>query len=310
MGAGRHLQGAVQVRGARWPASAGRLAERALTPFDLPHPLLPCHVAAATTAWIVRSTRTRRTWMRVRAAAACCRRCCHRCRRCTLLLVHSHPAASAADKTCPVHRRACSLRQEENYFFALSKYQAELEQLLHDSPDFVAPESRRNEVCILGIRERGGGGGVCAIACGAERRGAARRAPLPGAPARMTGAGLGARGPARLLHQPRGSVLGHPRAPRPASDRVRLVRRAQRLPERWEGEGRPACQRRARDRAGSLPGSGAAAMPAKGGPALPRPAPTRPAPTRPAARHPPPTRPAAQGRRAKRRGSGRRWLAR
>lgn len=51
-----------------------------------------------------------------------------------------------ADKTCPVHRKACSLRQEENWFFALSKYQAALEALLAERPDFVQPESRRNEV--------------------------------------------------------------------------------------------------------------------------------------------------------------------
>ena len=59
----------------------------------------------------------------------------------------ANPTRLHADKTCPTHRRPCSLRQEENYFFALSKYQAQLEALLADNPDFVAPESRRNEVC-------------------------------------------------------------------------------------------------------------------------------------------------------------------
>lgn len=51
-----------------------------------------------------------------------------------------------ADHTCPVHRRACSLRGEENYFFALSKYQGALEALLTERPEFVQPEARRNEV--------------------------------------------------------------------------------------------------------------------------------------------------------------------
>ncbi|KAI3437932.1 hypothetical protein D9Q98_000376 [Chlorella vulgaris] len=50
-----------------------------------------------------------------------------------------------ADNNCPVHRKKCVSRKEENYFFALSKYQAQLEELC-SSPDFVQPESRRNEV--------------------------------------------------------------------------------------------------------------------------------------------------------------------
>ena len=50
------------------------------------------------------------------------------------------------EKKCPVHRRACQERSEENYFFALSKYQAQLEKLLEENPEFVSPEARRNEV--------------------------------------------------------------------------------------------------------------------------------------------------------------------
>lgn len=50
-----------------------------------------------------------------------------------------------ADRNCPVHRRACTLRAEQNYFFALSKYQQQLEDLLAD-PSFVRPAARRNEV--------------------------------------------------------------------------------------------------------------------------------------------------------------------
>jgi len=52
-----------------------------------------------------------------------------------------------AGHSCPVHRRECTQRSEENYFFALSKYQAQLEALLSDpNRDFVSPEARRNEV--------------------------------------------------------------------------------------------------------------------------------------------------------------------
>lgn len=50
------------------------------------------------------------------------------------------------DRTCPVHRRPCVERSEENYFFALSKYQDQLEKLLEERHDFVSPEARRNEV--------------------------------------------------------------------------------------------------------------------------------------------------------------------
>lgn len=51
-----------------------------------------------------------------------------------------------AERNCPIHRRPCTERKEENYFFALSKYQAQLETLLTDHPGFVSPEARRNEV--------------------------------------------------------------------------------------------------------------------------------------------------------------------
>lgn len=45
------------------------------------------------------------------------------------------------------HRRPCAHRKEENYFFALSKYQAALEKLLaEDDGSFVEPGYRRNEV--------------------------------------------------------------------------------------------------------------------------------------------------------------------
>jgi methionyl-tRNA synthetase len=50
------------------------------------------------------------------------------------------------DKNCPTHRRPCQQRSEENYFFALSKYQAQMEKLFEERPEFVAPDARRNEV--------------------------------------------------------------------------------------------------------------------------------------------------------------------
>ncbi len=54
------------------------------------------------------------------------------------LLPHHH---------CPIHATiACEWRDEGNYFFRLSRYQAKLEQLYRDRPDFIQPEIRRNEV--------------------------------------------------------------------------------------------------------------------------------------------------------------------
>ena len=48
---------------------------------------------------------------------------------------------------CPIHTNlAAEWRDEENYFFRLSKYQAQLEQLYQEQPNFIQPESRRNEV--------------------------------------------------------------------------------------------------------------------------------------------------------------------
>lgn len=47
---------------------------------------------------------------------------------------------------CPIHRTPCEERSEENYFFRLSKYQEDLEELLANNPDFVRPEARRQEV--------------------------------------------------------------------------------------------------------------------------------------------------------------------
>lgn len=48
---------------------------------------------------------------------------------------------------CAIHtNRECEWRDEENYFFRLSRYQEKLEQLYRDRPRFIQPESRRNEV--------------------------------------------------------------------------------------------------------------------------------------------------------------------
>ncbi|KAJ9545629.1 hypothetical protein OSB04_025336 [Centaurea solstitialis] len=47
---------------------------------------------------------------------------------------------------CPMHLKPCVSRKEDNYFFALSKYQKKLEEILEQNPDFVQPVYRLNEV--------------------------------------------------------------------------------------------------------------------------------------------------------------------
>ena len=49
-------------------------------------------------------------------------------------------------KTCPVHGTAVEWKSEENVFFRLSKYQQPLLALYAKHPEFVRPETRRNEM--------------------------------------------------------------------------------------------------------------------------------------------------------------------
>jgi methionyl-tRNA synthetase len=48
---------------------------------------------------------------------------------------------------CPIHTtKPVEWRDEQNYFFRLSKYQTRLEEFYQSHPDFIQPISRRNEV--------------------------------------------------------------------------------------------------------------------------------------------------------------------
>jgi len=49
------------------------------------------------------------------------------------------------DHTCPIHRIPLDREKEDNWFFRLSTFQADLERLLADDSDFVAPRTFRNE---------------------------------------------------------------------------------------------------------------------------------------------------------------------
>lgn len=50
------------------------------------------------------------------------------------------------DGLCPDHKKAPELVEEENYFFRLSKYQKQLEELYAKNKSFVLPSSRFNEM--------------------------------------------------------------------------------------------------------------------------------------------------------------------
>src|SRR3989344_4726679 len=47
---------------------------------------------------------------------------------------------------CPEHKKKPDVVEEENYFFRLSRYQKELEQLIESDKLLVLPETRKNEV--------------------------------------------------------------------------------------------------------------------------------------------------------------------
>ncbi|MBK1990881.1 methionine--tRNA ligase [Sphaerospermopsis aphanizomenoides BCCUSP55] len=50
-------------------------------------------------------------------------------------------------KRCPIHTtKEVEWRDEQNYFFRLSKYQTKLEEFYQSQPNFIQPASRRNEV--------------------------------------------------------------------------------------------------------------------------------------------------------------------
>ena len=51
-----------------------------------------------------------------------------------------------ADGKCPDCGREVQYAEEEAYFFRLSKYQERIEKLFSEQPDFLEPESRRNEM--------------------------------------------------------------------------------------------------------------------------------------------------------------------
>ena len=53
------------------------------------------------------------------------------------------------ENKCPIHDRPVDWIKEENYFFALSKYSDRLLKFIEENPNFIQPESRKNEVLSI-----------------------------------------------------------------------------------------------------------------------------------------------------------------
>jgi len=50
------------------------------------------------------------------------------------------------DGKCKIHKKECETVKEESYFFRLSKYQDKLIEHIEKNPEFILPETRRNEI--------------------------------------------------------------------------------------------------------------------------------------------------------------------
>ncbi|MCH2147932.1 MAG: methionine--tRNA ligase [Phycisphaerales bacterium] len=59
---------------------------------------------------------------------------------------HTETRAKELEYTSPISGRPLVRATEQNYYFRLSSFQERIEQLFADQPDFVQPESRRNEM--------------------------------------------------------------------------------------------------------------------------------------------------------------------
>jgi methionyl-tRNA synthetase len=57
-----------------------------------------------------------------------------------------YQAKDLVDDKCPIHKREPRWLEEENYFFALSRFTERLHRHILEHPEFVQPEIRRNEV--------------------------------------------------------------------------------------------------------------------------------------------------------------------
>ena len=134
------------------------------------------------------------------------------------------------DHVCPTHKKRCVEREEENYFFALSKYQNQIQvcpissgvHTLRRKP--CACAAPPNSSIHTGMSTLDGGEepswNGCMPHAGADRGGGLCAARGPA----QRDAWVGESGAQRLLYKPRSRCLGHPNPSGPQPDRVCLVR--------------------------------------------------------------------------------------
>jgi methionyl-tRNA synthetase len=58
----------------------------------------------------------------------------------------SEGEAEAENYICPIHKKKLEKIKEETYFFKLSKYQKDLLKLYKEHPEYILPNSRKNEI--------------------------------------------------------------------------------------------------------------------------------------------------------------------
>ena len=56
------------------------------------------------------------------------------------------PSYLTPDGMCPIHKKPVQFLKEKNYFFRLKKYEQALIEFYQNTPDFIMPENRRNEI--------------------------------------------------------------------------------------------------------------------------------------------------------------------
>ena len=56
------------------------------------------------------------------------------------------PSDLTPDGMCPIHKKPVQFLKEKNYFFRLKKYEQALIEFYQNTPDFIMPENRRNEI--------------------------------------------------------------------------------------------------------------------------------------------------------------------
>lgn len=69
----------------------------------------------------------------------------HYCESCEAFLLEK----DLVDGSCPTHRTKPAWIKEENYFFRLTKYRDRLLAHIEEHPEFIQPETRRNEILQL-----------------------------------------------------------------------------------------------------------------------------------------------------------------